>query len=151
MRAYAQWLPPTTKLLVLVDRDQEDCRALKQRLEDLARAAGFHTKSAPGPQGEHQVVNRIVIEELEAWFFGDWEAMGSAYPRLPATVPNMAPYRDPDGVQGGTWEALERLLKKAGYFKSGLRKLELARTVAPHLDPKRNRSPSFQCFIQALQ
>jgi hypothetical protein len=36
-------------------------------------------------------------------------------------------YRDPDGVLGGTWEALERILKRAGYFKTGLRKMECAR------------------------
>lgn len=35
-----------------------------------------------------QLVNRIAIEELEAWYFGDWEAVRTAYPRIPSTIPN---------------------------------------------------------------
>ena len=49
-------------------------------------------------------------------------------------------------VLGGTWEALERVLRKASYFKTGLRKMECARQVAQHMDPARNASRSFQAF-----
>ncbi|HUW30965.1 MAG TPA: DUF4276 family protein, partial [Planctomycetota bacterium] len=91
---------------------------------------------------------RLAIEELEAWYFGDWEAVRAAYPRLPGTIP--ARYRDPDAVKGGTWEALERLMQKAGYFRGGLRKIELAGMVAPNMDPARNASSSFKAFSAAL-
>jgi hypothetical protein len=91
-----------------------------------------------------------VIEELEAWYFGDWEAVRRAYPKVDATIPAQAKYRDPDAIKGGTWEALERALKKAGYFKSGLRKVELARAVAEHMEPGRNTSHSFKVLRTAL-
>jgi len=31
-------------------------------------------------------------------------------------------------VAGGTWEALERVFRKAGYFKMGFAKIEAAKT-----------------------
>jgi len=96
------------------------------------------------------VLNRIAIEELEAWFFGDVEAVCTAYPGVPATLANRAPYRDPDAVAGGTWEALGRVLKQAGHHGSGLRKGEAARAIAEHMDPARNRSRSFGHFRDGL-
>jgi hypothetical protein len=150
LRGYATWLPETSRIVVLVDRDDDDCRALKARLEEMARAAGLKTRSR-ARRGEYSVVNRVVIEELEAWFFGDWDAVRKAYPKVNATVPSQARYRNPDAIKGGTWEALERLLQAAGYFKTGLRKLELARTVAEHMNPERNSSRSFQAFRSALR
>jgi hypothetical protein len=142
-------LPEQALILVVVDRDDEDCRALKKRLDDMARKTGLVTRTAA--KGRHvQVINRIAIEELEAWFWGDWNAMLKAYPKLPATVPQRAGYRDPDAIKGGTWEALERQLQGKGYFTQGLRKLELARTVAPLMDPDVNRSASFKCLRNVL-
>ena len=102
------------------------------------------------PVNGYQVVNRIVIEELEAWFFGDWQAVQAAYPRVAGTIPRKAAFRDPDAIAGGTWEAIERILKRAGYFKGGLRKLELAREVAQHMEPARNSSHSFRVFENAV-
>jgi hypothetical protein len=96
------------------------------------------------------VVTRLAIEELEAWYFGDWEAVRAAYPRLPATIPAQAKYRDPDAIVGGTWEALERILQKAGYFSLGLAKIEAARAIAAHMVPERNTSRSFQILRNAL-
>lgn len=150
LRGYASWLPATWRILVLVDRDDDDCAALKARLEGMAAAAGLRTKTAVGQNQSFQVVNRIAIEELEAWFFGDWQAVQVNYPRVPATIPQKAGFRDPDAIAGGTWEALERVMKKAGYFSTGLRKLECARTVAQHMVPERNSSRSFQVFAGAV-
>lgn len=150
LKGYAAWLPDSWRILVLVDRDDDDCNELKARLEQMAAAAGLMTKTKAGHGQRFQVVNRIAIEELEAWFFGDWAAVQSAYPRVPATVPQKAGYRDPDGIAGGTWEALERVLKRAGYFSTGLRKLELARSVAGCMDIQRNSSRSFQAFVEAV-
>ncbi|HNI73999.1 MAG TPA: hypothetical protein PLX65_10810, partial [Accumulibacter sp.] len=36
LRGYRAWLPANWAILVLVDRDDEDCRALKQKLENMA-------------------------------------------------------------------------------------------------------------------
>ena len=97
-----------------------------------------------------QVANRIAIEELEAWFFGDWQAVSEAYPRVPRTIPRQQQYRDSDGIMGGTWEAFERVLQRAGYFKNGLRKTEAARLLGKRIDSARNSSRSFQVFREAV-
>jgi hypothetical protein len=146
---YKAWLPSTYRIVVLVDRDDDSCAALLRKLEQMALDAGLPTRSRR-KQGPYAVVNRIVIEELEAWYFGDWEAVRKAYPRVEVGVPAQAKYREPDAIKGGTWEALERVLKAAGYFKTGLRKVELARAIAVHMDPSRNRSQSFQKLLSAV-
>jgi hypothetical protein len=150
LKAYAGCLPDHWKILVLVDRDNADCHELKQRLETIARAAGLTTKTASGPGRSFQVLNRIVVEELEAWYFGDWQAVRDAFPRVPENIPRQADYRIPDEIRGGTWERFEQVLKRAGYFSTGLRKLECARAVARHMRPERNGSRSFQAFRQAI-
>ena len=96
------------------------------------------------------MANRIAVEELEAWFFGDWTAVQTAYPRVSASQVSKQGFLDPDAVLSGTWEALERVLKKAGYFKTGLRKMECAKQVAQHMEPARNASRSFQAFAGAV-
>lgn len=150
LKGYASWLPDSSRILVLVDRDDDDCEQLKARLEAMAGAAGLMTKTQAQAGQRFQVVNRIAIEELEAWFFGDWEAVQTAYPRVSSNIVKKAGFRDPDQIAGGTWEAIERVLKRAGYFETGLRKLELARSVAAHMNIERNRSRSFQAFVSAV-
>lgn len=150
LRGYSTWLPENWAILILVDRDDDECTVLKQTLEDMAARAGLISKTRAGNGNRFQVVNRIAIEELEAWFFGDWQAVRLAYPRVSATIPQKSKYRDPDAILGGTWEALERVLKTAGYFKTGLRKMECARTVAQRMEPSRNTSQSFRAFVGAV-
>ena len=111
--------------MVVVDRDRDDCQELKQSLEEAASRSGPRTRTQAG-DSSWQVVNRIAIEELEAWYFGDWEAVCIADPRASKNIPKKAGYRDPDAIQGGTWEAFERILKRGGYFKTGLRKTDKA-------------------------
>ncbi|MBM4041653.1 MAG: DUF4276 family protein [Planctomycetes bacterium] len=150
LRAYARWLPRDWAIVVLVDEDREDCLELKGLLQHSAEGAGLSTTARPGPGHSIQVVNRIAVEELEAWFFGDVEALRNAYPGVPATLAGKSKYRDPDAITGGTWEALERVLQRAGYFRGGLAKIEAARCIARVMEPSRNRSRSFCCFRDAL-
>jgi hypothetical protein len=149
LKGYARWLPQTWRVVVLLDRDDDDCLTLKKRLETCATAAGLGTRTRPGDSC-FAVVNRIAIEELEAWYFGDWRAVCSVYERVPPTISAKARYRDSDAIQGGTWEAFERVLQRAGYFKMGLRKVEAAREIGLHIDPDRNTSHSFQVFRDAV-
>jgi hypothetical protein len=142
---------PGARFLVLVDRDDDDCLALKHQLESAASRIRLTTPSS-AIGGDVRVVNRIVVEELEAWFFGDAEALRVAYPRVPATLERKARFRDPDNIAGGTWEALLRVLQRAGYYRGiSLPKLEVAERVAEHMDPERNRSRSFQTFRTGLE
>jgi hypothetical protein len=150
LHGYSAWLPENWAILILVDRDNDDCLVLKQTLERMTAEAGLISKTSTGQGNRFQVANRIAIEELEAWFFGDWSAVQAAYPRVPVTIPQKAGFRDPDAILGGTWEALERVLKTAGYFKTGLRKMECARAVAQKMEPGRNTSKSFQAFCAAV-
>ena len=148
LAGYAKWLPETYRILVIVDQDDDDCLALKEHMECVAVQAGlriYHAGQA------WQVVNRIAVEELEAWYFGDWEAVRAAYPRVSKLIPASANYRDPDAVRGGTWETFERILKRAGYFSGGLRKIEAARAIAPHMLPRRNCSRSFRVLHSVLE
>lgn len=149
LSAYARWLPEDWRVVVVVDRDDESCEALKQRLEAIAAAAGLRTRSRASA-GPWQLVNRIAIEELEAWFFGDWEAVCKVYSRVSPTIPGKSGFRDPDAILGGTWQAFERILKRHGYFEAGLRKVEAARVLGAHIDPERSRSRSFLKFHEAI-
>jgi hypothetical protein len=148
LKGYKPWLPANSLLVIVVDCDDDDCARLKSDLERMAANAGLVTRTRD--RRRYAVVNRLAIEELEAWYFGDWEAVRNAYPRVPASIPTQVQYRDPDAIKGGTWEAFERVLQKAGYFTGGLRKIEAARAVAAYMDPARNRSPSFRKFCSAL-
>lgn len=146
LRAYARWLPEDWRIFVLVDRDRDDCRDLKNELEEAARGSGLRTISR---DARWQLANRIVVEELEAWYFGNWEAVRRAYPSVSPRIPNRARYRDPDAI-ANTWEAFERILQRHGYFTNGLRKTEAARAIAEHVDPADNRSRSFSVFHRTL-
>jgi hypothetical protein len=141
LRGYASWLPDTWRVVVVIDRDDEPCRKVKRTLEAMANKAGLATRTTS--RQRYAVVNRVAIEELEAWYFGDWAAVRKAYPRVTEGVDRQAKFRAPDAITGGTWEAFERCLQKVGYFTTGLRKIEAAGAIAPHMDPMRNTSPSF--------
>lgn len=153
LRAYAQWLPGDWRVLVIVDRDDEDCRTLKARLETISARAGLVTRTQARSAGRNdwQVVNRIAVEELEAWYFGDWSAVQTVYPRLPDGIPKSRGFRDPDAIAGGTWEAFERVLQRHGYFSAGLAKIQAARAIGRHIDPASSRSTSFLALHAALK
>ncbi len=146
LRGYAHWLPADWHVVVLVDRDNDDCQELKARLDMIAADAGLLPKARAMGDRFH-VLNRIAIEELEAWFFGDVEALRAAYPQVSETLAERAPYRDPDAVRGGTWEALARVL---GYSRDTFPKIAVARAVSAHMVPERNRSRSFQAFRSGI-
>lgn len=150
LRGYSRWLPSTSRIVVVIDRDADDCLALKDRLDEISKAAGLRT-----PQGnllsDWQIANRVAIEELEAWYFGNWPAVVSAYPKLSEKVIAKAAFRDCDAILGGTWEALERVMQRAGYFATGLGKVEVATQIGIRFDPNSCSSPSFQAFAAAVR
>lgn len=142
LRGYAPiWSAADLRIVVLVDRDTDECVELKERLLQMVSDAGLPADV---------VVCRIAIEELEAWFLGDVPALRTVYPQLPASLAQQAKYRDPDGIVGGTWEALEHVLVKNGY-RRGLRKVETAANVARHMNVESNRSRSFEVFRDGVR
>lgn len=153
LRGYARWLPEDWRIVVLIDEDRQDCRTLKRRLERSASEAGLHTKTTPRSNGRFEVLNRLAIEELEAWFFGDVGALVAAYPGVPPSLDKRASYGDPDAIRvhGGTCEALEHVLRAARYHPAGMPKIETAQRISEQMMPARNRSRSFQVFRDALR
>jgi Domain of unknown function (DUF4276) len=99
LKSYATWIPSNHYLVVLVDRDREDCHQLKADLEKIAASAGLITKTSANAESSFQVLNRIAIEELEAWFFGDVDAICSAYPGVSKSLAQQNRFRNPDGNQ----------------------------------------------------
>ena len=122
LSGYRSWLPDDWGLVVLIDEDREDCIRLKRDLEREALRAGLTTQSS-GHRGSFEVLNRVAVEELEAWFFGDIPALTTAYPGISPHLGAKRPFRDPDAIKGGTWEALERVLQRAGHHRACLRKI----------------------------
>ncbi len=149
LKGYARWLPDTWKIVVVVDRDDDDCHDLKRRMDEIAVQAGLEIPARS--KTAWHVCNRIAIEELEAWYFGDWDAVRSAFPRVSKTTPSGRRFRNPDKITEGTWEAFECVLKKAGYCQTGLRKIETARAIGKHVDPARSQSPSFRAFWRVIE
>lgn len=149
LKGYKRWIPEDWRIVVLIDEDRQDCQELKKRMNAAATMAGFTTKTAANGGG-FVVLNRIAVEELEAWFFGDPAALAKAFPRVSPHLGSKAAFRHPDAISGGTWEALERVLQRAGYYGAGLPKIEVARAMAEHMDPARNSSTSFAMFATGL-
>lgn len=151
LRGYRKWIPADWRIVVLIDEDRADCRAVKRELEEHAQNAKLGTRASVKAGKPYFVVNRLAVEELEAWFFGDVPALVAAYPGVSRTLGKQAKYRNPDQIRGGTWEQLERVLRRAGYHSGGLPKIEAARTISEYMDPNRNASKSFQVFRDALR
>jgi hypothetical protein len=131
-KGYKASLAPESRIVVVLDEDRGDCAALKSRVESAARAAGLVPKGPGATAMQFQVLTRLAVEELEAWFFGDVPALVKSYAKVPPTLASRQAYRDPDAIAGGTWEALERVLQKAGHFSGGLPKVQVAREVSKH-------------------
>jgi len=139
------------RFIVMIDRDSDNCNALKLTLEQIAAAAGLHTKTNKAPDGSFSVVTRIVIEELESWFMGDPAAVQAAFPGINMATFSQPRYKVPDAIKGGTCEVLERILRRAGYYRAGIAKIDAARNISKHMNPLLNRSHSFQCFMTGIQ
>ncbi|WP_437690030.1 DUF4276 family protein [Sorangium sp. So ce176] len=148
-RGYAAWLGDDQRVVVVRDEDRKDCVKLKVEIEKMARDAGLVPRSHRS--ASFQVLTRIAVEELEAWLLGDAQALAMTYPGVPSTLGQQARYRDPDAIKGGTWEALQAALQKAGHFPGGLPKIQVAREVAANMDPERNASRSFRAFRDGLR
>jgi hypothetical protein len=141
LAAYAKWIPEDFRIVVLLDEDRTDCLSLKKKILAMA-----HRAKLPSP-----LLCRIAVEELEAWFFGDVPALAAAYPGVPRELSGKKKFRNPDGISGGTWEALERVLQDAGHFSSGLAKITAARAISQHMNVEYNTSRSFQVFREGLR
>jgi len=141
------YLNKDIKIVVLADLDSDDCTELKSNMESAARNIGLVSRSQN--EVKFQLINRIVIQELESWYLGDIDAIKIAYPKTKNYLSNALINRNPDYISN-TWETLEKILKKAGYHRGGLKKEQAAIDITPYMIPSRNRSRSFQVFRDGL-
>lgn len=140
------------RTLVLVDKDDDDCAVLKSELERICLLSQLTSRTSAAGTATFDVINRIVIEELEAWYFGDVVALTQAWPGVSTTLGQQAKFRDPDAIAGGTHETLLRVLQRAGYFRGldRLPKIDSARRMGSMVERTRNQSASFQQFVTGL-
>ncbi|MEH1853864.1 MAG: DUF4276 family protein [Nostoc sp.] len=142
MKAYANLVHDDWRIVILVDEDRCDCQELKRKLCDASSVVTKHKGNI--------VLHRIAVEELESWFIGDVTAIRAEYEKIPVSLSQQAKFRNPDTIKGGTWEQLDKILKKYGY-ETGLQKINFAEKVSPHMDVENNLSRSFQIFRDGLR
>ena len=148
LEGYARFMASDHRIMVIVDQDNDDCKTLKARLESACAKARLRSKRVAATPN-WQIATRIAIEELEAWYFGNWLAVCAAYPRIPKNTPGKKKYRNPDAIPD-TWENFERIFKQAGYCKQGMPKVEVATNIGARFDPGNCISRSFQVFQNAV-
>jgi len=119
-------------VLVLVDADDEDCIALKNKLTSVVR------EITP-----LRIVIRIAVEEFEAFYLGDLSALKTAYPNADMSA---ARAYQPDSIIG-TAELFGRIIGD-----NGIRKIMWAEGMGARVttDPSKSRSPSFKALYNGF-
>jgi len=146
LRGYGKSLPKKDNcVVVLVDLDRRDCKQFKGELLSILHSC------RPAPLTKF----RLAIEEMEAWFMGDRNALIKAFPKANQKV--LSSYSQ-DSICG-TWEMLANsiypggasALKKTGWPRPGIEKCSWAEKIAPLMDIDSNKSKSFQVFRDCLR
>ena len=132
-------------VIVVCDLDDKCLKVFRQEL--------FRVLNACNPRPVTRFC--IAIEEGEAWLLGDIPAIKTAYPDARDNVLNG--YTN-DAICG-TWELLADAisqggatgLERKGWRAVGREKSIWATRIAPNMDVKNNKSPSFRYFRQKIQ
>jgi hypothetical protein len=126
------WQNPQARFVIVRDQDHGDCKAIKERLQNLA-------------QNTHRpILVRIVCRMLEAWYFGDLSSVAQEYdtPNL-TRLEQKKSYRIPDAI-GNPADDLKKLVTDFG-------KTDAARRLGSKLKIVGNTSTSFSHFVQGVQ
>ena len=120
------------RFVILRDQDKKDCAELKSDLLQMCA------------EKRPDTIVCIACKELEAWYWGDLDAVAGVYPKFkPAKVRNRRQFRKPDEIVKPS-EALKRVLPE-------FEKLETAEEIGQYMDLENNKSPSFQYFVAAVR
>jgi hypothetical protein len=145
LKGYGKSLPAKNHcVIVVVDLDDKNCMEFMRQLRRILN------NCRPAPLTKF----RIAIEEIEAWYLGDRNALLTAYPK--ANVRLLDSYHQ-DSICG-TWEKLadaihpggSKTLKNAGWPLPGKEKCKWAEKISGQMDVKKNKSKSFQAFRDCL-
>ncbi len=137
--------PGIDAVIVVLDSGRRDCKSFLAELQALL------VRCQPAPN----TMFRLAIEEMEAWFLGDRQALLAAYPQAKKDV--LGRYVQ-DSVCG-TWELLADAIypggsveiRKAGWPLPGQLKHEWAAQIAPRMVMDRNQSHSFGKFRDGVK
>jgi hypothetical protein len=140
-----QKTPGIDAVVVVLDNDDRNCTAFLEELKEVAEQCHMTDRT----------LFRLAIEEMEAWYFGDRDALLEAYPRAQKQV--LDAYVQ-DSICG-TWEKLadavypggSAAIKKAGWPVPGQMKHQWADRIGPWMDVEKNVSPSFHKLRDGLR
>lgn len=132
-------------VVVVLDTDKRNCNQF------LAELRALVVECSP----RMITLFRLAIEEIEAWYLGDQQALMQAYPRAKINLLHRYVQDSPCN----TWELLADVIYpggsaailKAGWPHPGEVKHQWAEKIGPLLDPDRNVSPSFGKFRDGLR
>ena len=132
----------TAAVILVCDLDDKCQKVFRSELFGILRAC------KPAPETRFC----FAIEEGEAWFLGDLNAVKSAYPRARDAI--LTSYVN-DSICG-TWEKLadaiypggSSALSARGWQAVGAEKSKWAEEISPLMTVEENRSPSFHYFRQ---
>lgn len=144
LRGYGH-TPHSGIIVIICDLDDKDKQQFLSELQEILDACN------PKPQ----TLFCLAIEEFEAWYLGDLNAVRKAYPYVKNAVLNS--YVN-DSICG-TWELLadaiykggSKELNKRGWQSVGEQKSVWAGTISPHMNVNDNISPSFIEMYAQLQ
>ncbi|MCF7668202.1 MAG: DUF4276 family protein [Verrucomicrobia bacterium] len=132
-RKLRAWREPGVQFVIVRDNDRGDCRTLKDRLSAVC-----------AENGRADALVRIACQELEAWYFGESQALAEAFNRKQLIgIDQKARYRDPDAIK----QPSRDIVKLIPEFQ----KVSGARHLASCLSRTGNRSRSFQVFIEGVE
>lgn len=125
------WTSPDVKFVIVQDQDSNDCIRLKEKLTALCQ------------NSTREVLVRIACRELEAWYFGDLEAVSKAYGQNLLKLKQKSNYRIPDHIVAPKHE-LQKILPEH-------QQLIGAKRIAEYIDVDRITSQSFQIFVSGVK
>lgn len=125
------WNEPDVKFVVVQAQDSNDCRELKKKLLALCDNSG------------RNVLIRIACRELEAWYFGDIDALNMAYGVDLSNIKKKKRFRIPDEIVNPKKELMKLLPEH--------QQISGAKKIAPVLNIENNSSVSFQMFVKGVK
>jgi len=130
-RKLQAWQNLDDKFVIVHDQDSNDCKKLKEGLLALCE------------KRKNDCLVRIVCRELEAWYFGDLNAVSLAYDKNLTSLAFKKKYRDPDKI-GNAKKELRDLIPMHQQISG-------AKLIAQHMDIDKNTSASFNVFISGVK
>ena len=137
--------PNSGIVVVICDLDDND------KVKFLSELQGILNACNPKPP----TLFCLAIEEFEAWYLGDLNAVRKAYPNAIDSV--LKRYKN-DSICG-TWQILadavykggHKALTSRGWQMVGKQKFIWAKEISPHMDVDKNESPSFNFLRSELK